>query len=526
MATKSTNETYVALLVKQASIPKNANIIRIAGSGNSRPSAVAPPFLKPVLNWSTPPALAQQVLPGDEAIVIVTNDPLCAMIFTDKNPTAVPLSQRWLYGGSPDSPLITLTAGQTKTLVDDLFCSVPDAGFRAWHGPRLYARKFKGKYYVFCDASTTPGALNIINLNTFGVAMAATDSVTWSIYRLQEGDDLEVTSLVVTGPVIASATAATAQLPAPDYYRCELSADDDNTTALLQFNINNQASSEIEVHLALPDLSERQLNIIQGIRVPGASSHCMNLVSDQNATGSWAGDQPEGGVIWTSYIRGVTGANGLQKITAQQGNELMELKKYNPYTFVTPEDDDDWKFTHPFTFNPTGQVTNTLNRSMEEFHYTVVYLKSGGATAAVADASRNIQMEFYFAVEYTSDSLWPMPGISPATQDDVQAAVKILASMENITHNPAFKDILATIGKYARLSAPVLSLLGPYGKAAGLAVGGVGAGLGKLGYRTRQRAKAEGHVVEGGQRKSARLAQIAPVDDTVEVHLGPDNMVE
>lgn len=487
----TTKDTLVASLVKVVSIPKKANVLRLAGGGNARPSAIANPFSKPVLNWSTPPAAAQQLLPADEAIVVVTNDPLAAMIFTEKNPGAVLLAEEWAIGGSPDNFTIIVAPGSTPNLAQDLYASLPISPNKAWNGPRKYARLFKGRYYLWCDASTTPGATNILLvLTSAAVAMAAGDTVTINVYRLNEGDEILVSSTIVAGPVAVSTAVLTFQLPAADYYRVDLTGGDANTTAALQFNIQNRATSELVIHLALPDLSERQMNLLQAIRVYGASSHCMNLVSEQNATGSWVGDQPEGSVLWTSYLRGAAGANGFQKIASQAGNEVMELKKYNPYTFVTPETLSDWSYVHPFTFSASSQVTNVLHKSMEKFNYTITYLKSGG-TAAGPDASRNIQMEFYFAVEYISDGLWPMLGVSPLSEDDVAAAVKILASMENITHNPAFGDILRTIGKYVRLSAPVLALLGPYGKVASGVASGVGGALGALGYRTKKTARPE-----------------------------------
>lgn len=493
----------VTKLVQQVTIPKKAAAIRLPGSGNARPTAIATPFAKPPLVWSTPPPLISQLLPADEAVVIVTNDPLCAMIFTNKNPTSQQLSQQWLFSGSPDNGVIVVAPGGHPNLAEDLYSSVPITGAIPFHGPRLYARKWKGNYYMWCDASTTVSAANSLDVRTGLVAMAAGDAVVITIWRLNEGDEIQVSSTRVAGPIAVSSLVQTLQLPAADYYRVDLSGDDENVTALLNFLIVNNATSEICVHLALPDLTERQMNIVQGITVFGAASHCINLVSDQNATGSWVGDQPEGAVIWTTYLRGPSGTNGFQKLSGQQGNEVMELKKYNPYTFVTPEDSDDWKLKHPFTFNASSQVTNIMNVSMEKIHYTITYLKSGG-TAIASDPSRNIQMEFFYALQYTSDGLWPMMGVSEATEDDLAAATKVLASLENITHNPGFKEIMATVGKYVRLSAPVLALLGPYGKAASVAATGVGEGLGMaFGYKNRTKKTARPAEDERGDEARA-----------------------
>lgn len=515
MATQKKNEGIVTAICRQATIPKGATVIRLPGTGNARPSAIAPPFIKPVLNWSTPPAVVQQLLPADEAVVICTNDPLHAAIFTDKNPTATPLVQQWSFSGSPDNGTIALGPGMKSTMEDDLFCSIPAGATKAWHGPRLYALLWKGRYYMWCDAANAANAANLIRVLLGIIAMAAGDSLTATFYRLNEGDEITVQSTALAGPLAAGSTAFTCVIPTADWYRVDLQRTDAaGATASLQFSVQNEAISEILVHLALPDLSERMLNLVQSIRVLGASQHGINLVSDQNATGSWVGDQPEGSILYTSFIRGASGTNGFQKLSSSRGNELMELKKYNPYAWVAPESEKSWSYRQPFTFNATGGVTNTLNDEASTFDYTIVYYKAGG-TAIAADPARNVQLEFYYTVEYLSEGIWMMPGVSPATNDDEDAARKVLCSMENIGHNPAFGEIMKTIGKYVRLSAPVLALLGPYGKAASVAATGIGEGIGMaFGYRTKKTARPPPDEAgnPGGAQGPPKAPRLAPVD--------------
>lgn len=508
---KQKNEGIVTAICRQTTIPKGATIIRLPGTGNARPSAIAQPFFKPVMNWSTPPpALPNQLLPPDEAVMIVTNDPLHAAIWTDKNPAATPLSQVWLYSGSPDDPSISIAPGGMPPLANDLFCSVPlTAGVGNFHGQRMFAFRHKNKYYMWCDGGSSPAVGNNIQVFTGATPMAGGDGVTVSIFRLNDGDEVQVISTRIAGPFAANTVIFTQNISA-DLYRVDLSCDDTNVTAGLIFNVRNNAISEILVHRALPDLVERMLPSVQAIRVIGAASHAINLVSDQNATGSWVGDQPEGSLLYTLFLRGAAGANGFQRLTTQRGNEVMELKKFNPYTWVAPENAASWEYQHPFAFNQTG-VSNVIAEELTQMNYTIVYLKAGG-TGAGSDVARNIQMEFFYAIEYLSESQWAMPGVSPATNDDEDAARKILNSMENIGHNPAFDEIMRTIGKYVRLSAPVLALLGPYGKAASAVAAGIGTGLGILGYRTKKTARPPGHpgyVGSGEERpqKAQRVAQ-------------------
>lgn len=508
MAAKK-NDSIVTAICRQTTIPKNVTIIRLPGTGNARPSAIAPPFFKPVLNWATPPTVGA-LLPNDEAVVITTNDPLHAAIWTDKNNGAIVLTQLWVFSGSPDDNNIAISPAGKPPLDTDLYCSVPlNPLVGAFHGPRLFAMRHKGKYYMWCDGPLTLNANCTLRVSTGATAMLGTDAVNVAIYRLNDGDELQVFSQRVAGPFAAGTIIASTQVTA-DWYRVELTGDDDNATASLLFTISNTANSEILIHRPLPDLAERMMPLVQAIRVIGSASHAINLVSDQNATGSWVGDQPEGSLIYTLFLRGIAGANGFQRLTTQRGNEVMELKKYNPYTWVAPESEKSWAYQHPFTFNQVG-VSNVVAEEITDMNYTIVYLKAGGSGAGT-DLARNIQLEFFYAVEFLSEGLWMMPGVSPATNDDEDAARKVLNSMENITHNPAFDDIMKTIGKYVRLSAPVLSLLGPYGKAAGLAAAGIGAGLQALGYRTKKTARPADEQERGDREaeERAKARRMAP----------------
>lgn len=479
-----------ALIAQMIAMPRDQPIIRGVTTTNGRPSATAQPFLRPVLNWSTPiPAASagKRVLPPDESIIIWTYDALCAMIVEDKNPTLVPLVQTWIVSDNPVVSSIPVGPGETAPLATDLYASIPAGAARAWHGQRLFARLFKGKYWNWCDCGQTPGASEAIQLFTGSVAMVAADAVIFSVYRLNEGDETRVSSTRIPGPIAANTLVQSVVLTGPDMYRVDITLDEDSPTTTLTFVVQNIATSAIMVHLPLPDLVERQMDLVQAIRILAATCNIKNTASEQNAAGSWVGDQIEGSQIWTQYIRGAAGANGFQKLSGQRGNEIMELKK-NGYAFVTPEDMDDLHFVHPFTFNATGKVSNVKNEEIDQHPYCVFYLKAGG-TSDASDPARSIQMLFDWGVEYLSEGQWPQTGSSPATADDWEAATKIVGSMENFYHNPAWKDILGTIGKYARLSAPVLALMGPYGKAASVVVGGVGTGLGMLGYRTKKTAR-------------------------------------
>lgn len=67
------------------------------------------------------------------------------------------------------------------------------------------------------------------------------------------------------------------------------------------------------------------------------------------------------------------------------------------------------------------------------------------------------------------------PEISP---EEFENGVSAVISMEQFYHNPIhWKKIFSTIGKIARVSAPILSRFGPLGQTAGTIAGTIGEAL-------------------------------------------------
>jgi hypothetical protein len=156
-------------------------------------SAVAQPFLRPVLPWSTPIPVAsagKRVLAPDESVMIVTKDPLCALIYEDKNPGLSPLQQNWVVGVANGTPVIDIPISPGQQLEPDLMKSIAAPGFQSFHGQSLYARNIDGKVYLWCDCGQVAGVTEGLQFYTGAIALAATDTIIITVYRLNDGDEI------------------------------------------------------------------------------------------------------------------------------------------------------------------------------------------------------------------------------------------------------------------------------------------------------------------------------------------------
>lgn len=508
-------------IILSQTLPVDSAVARFRDQYTSTESAVGQPFARPGLPWETSQAtVGEQVLDANQSLMIVTKDPLCAIMYENKNPNGLPLAQRWCYGVVNGSPSQSVFVAPGETVEPDIMKSIPQPGNIAFHGPSLYYRHCKGKDYLWCDAGRVASANNRIEIVNFTVAILATDVINVSIYRLNDGDEVKVGTFRL--PATATNNIAlSVNLPAPDYYRVVYNFDATdstgapNLTPFLNLGVQNVATSAIMVHLPLPNIDE-EAQKIQQIRVLGAAMRAMNTANADNIAGSYVIDQISGGTVWTSYIRNVGGVDGFTRISAQRGNDIRDLKR-SMYCFVKTVEEDDFAYYPVFSRDASGLVNHAEAVDMFDLPYVICILKAG-ANDNTGAPSRSIQCFWNFNVEFETNSSWTAVRKSEFTSEQWEQAQKVLSSIDQFYYNPSFKDILGTIGKLARLSGPILSMFGPYGKAAGVAVTGVGEGLGMLGYRTKKTARPPedegGDPAEDPPHKMARSSGLAAMEVT------------
>lgn len=472
----STSTNHVMAFAQSVALPVDTPVVRMRDQYTATDTATAQPFLRPVLPWATPiPAASagSRGLPPDTSLVVVTGDPLCSLIYEDKNSALTGTTYRWMWGRAAGANTPSFAVQPGATFEPDLMGAFNIAG-QAFHSANLWSRRFKGKNWVWVDGPNTPNAANIIQIVTGTTAIAATDLIAVTIFRLNEGDEIRVSTLVLpaTPP---NTQAASLQIPARDYYRVEVMDAIQSTTASIDLIIQHANACAMFVHRALPDIDDHSDEVTR-IHMLGSAVQLMNTANEEFRGGSWVADQVEPSTVWTAYAR-PTLSDGFSVISGQRGQKIRQLAT-GGYGFLKPVEEDDFNYVDPFRFDVNGDVCHRGNFDSDERPFIIFMLKAGGTTDAT-DPSRSIQLFFNYNVEYETKDSWT--AVAPASVSTAEAskAIAIIATMEQFYENPIHWDrILSTIGKVARLAAPLLALIPhPYAKAAAAGASAVGAVL-------------------------------------------------
>lgn len=469
------NKNNVIAFAQSVALPVDTPVVRMRDQYTATDTAVAQPFERPVLPWSTPISLAnagKRALPPDTSLVVTTRDPLCAYIYEDKNPALLSTTYVWSVGRQGNTDVLDWTVQPGDSFTPDLMGARNIAG-RAFHGDFLWARKFNGKNMIYCDAPNTPDAQNIITVTT-NTTITATDFIAVSLYRLNEGDEIKVGTQILN-PVGPGAVAATFQIPARDYYWITVTMTAQSTTPAVSLNIRNANQCAMFCHRSLPDLDDHSDEVTR-LHILGASMRAQNTANDQFKGGSVVADQVEPTTIWTAYAR-PTISDGFEVLSGQRGQDIRNLEN-GLYGFIKPVEEDDFNYLDLFRFDSSGNVCHRGKFDSDACPYIIMILRAGGTTDS-ADPSRSIQLHFNFNVEFETKDTWTAVGPAMISISDAGKAIGIIATMKQFFENPIhWEKILATIGTVARLATPLLALIPhPYAKAAAAASAAIGSAL-------------------------------------------------
>jgi len=439
-------------------------------------SAVAQPFSRPVLDWGTPIPIANvgdRALAPDTSMLVLTGDPLAAQIYEAKNAARATSTYQWVFGRAAGTNQASFGFERGDSFEPDVMGAVNTAGVQ-WHDNFLWARKLKGKNYVWVDAGNVASANSVLTIANGANPIAATDLVSLTFFRFNQGDEQRVATILLPATA-GGAVAATLQVPARDYYRFTITCLQQSTTATpFALAINQTWSTATFIHKALPGIDQRSDSITR-LRILGAALRLMNVASEQYIAGSVVADQVEPSTCWSTYA--TAGVDPFALIASQRGQDIRDFKK-GIYGFLKPVEEDDFQYLDIFRFDNTGAVTHRGDYNSDERPYVIMVPRSGGVADGF-DPSRSTQVFYNFSVEYETKDIWTSVESSFMLPEETSKAVQVIASMEQFYENPVHWDkILRTIGSLARLAAPILSAIPhPYAKAGATVAGAIGSVL-------------------------------------------------
>ncbi len=145
------------------------------------------------------------------------------------------------------------------------------------------------------------------------------------------------------------------------------------------------------------------------------------------------------------------------------------------YTFLKPAQERDFAMQTPFVLGPVS-----MNEASFDLRNSAGFLVMAASCVLPAGCDTLVHLSTF--VEYRTRNLWTPIEKTPFTTDDWIAALEIFKSLEQFYDNPVhIREIIATIGRYARVGAKYLAMIPhPYARAGAAVLGGIGLGANLL----------------------------------------------
>ncbi len=459
------NNNAVTAIAACITSPDKAGPVRYRDTLTGTKTATVNIQTMPQSDWPDVLTAAQRLAAGNFLVVLFRNV-LRWFVLNLKSGVTGATQYNWYFDGlavpSASTPIYNGTQ-QLPVCYADFFTGT------AYHGNRLYHGRSSGKRFLWQDA----GSITVVN----DTALSATQTLTITIYTWNEGAPLPI-GVLVWAPATAAGTAVTTGAGLVNYQYIALEANLEDTGAVpAPFNISvyqtTLANTECFSHQCMTGLIANQ-GRVQAARVLGSAYRVMNISPEQYKAGSWAAVQLTKGDRWTNYIQ--AGAAPFTLLTTLKNCASLLLAK-GSYGYHKPTQTEDFDFRIPF--ENTYNVTQSVNGyEMDDSTSVLVALY---APQGVGTLSHALQFQFSINMEYQTEDQWVHTSIAETETDDWENALEVVSSMDQFYENPThWAEIFRTIGKFARIGAPIASLFGGYGKAAGVGMSVVGSALAQI----------------------------------------------
>lgn len=373
----------------------------------------------------------------------------------------------------------------------------------AWapHGPYCFSGYYKelSGVYLDCQADTPNTAAFVISWAAplpSGAPYQAGDYFEFTLWKFNGGDwDVEHTQRYSAQAAMGAAgqtiiQGSNSSLPqyfnTSGYYAVTLTIYTQSTTSVRaqDFAISCYSrSNSCFAHQPLNGLSPLQAAGlgISALRMTGASLLVKNQASPLYQQGAAVILQAESSQDWlNTYVRGngdSIGGPGLGffNYVFNQATEKDFRLANGLYGYLRPTGFDDFKWIQDISY-----TDNVVGVACMQFP-----LKSPTDFLVVALECTNqnggdLLLKFSDSVEYKTLNMWIEKMPATTSVDDWTKAMEILPSMTQFCENPShlatmLGQILASVGKYAPLAAPLLAAIPGIGEVLGPVAMGVGA---------------------------------------------------
>lgn len=440
-----------------------AAAVRYNEEGEAIQTAKASPGIKFSLPWTG--TGVNMSVPQGQTVVILTRDPMnCMMYYDYNNGGAAGAAQVGNYSWQSivGSNAFTILSANTNILRPVWAINTPVGGSKAFHGTNLMAKTFGDRTYIQCDAppQNTDAAVSKVVVAIPGgqATLQAGDIFEIGFFRLAEGADLLVSSVVFTLANTNAQNLATFVVPYTDKYRVQM-----NWTSL---NAGfTQATVTVTQTWAcgtlccnvLPQLQTIWTNLSR-VRIIGASVDIVNQTPNQFRGGSVVATQLSAGT--TEYYALQGAIDPYAYISSLRNVEAVDMAK-GRFGFLKPDGSQSLSWKKPLYFDGSGNITQQRSPALIEhgFCYFAVSAPDLVSGTTTTTTRGQVTLDFNFSIEVDSKFNWLDYGDSAATPEEWEAAEKAIAHIPQFWEDPDWGKIWSTIKSAARIGANILGVI-------------------------------------------------------------------
>lgn len=425
-------------------LPEEFEPVRYCDEFSSQRTSLAKVVERKQVSWQSQQATnLQQLKPGEQFVAIRGDNPLCAALVSDPNPTGQTCSYDWTDGGS--TALYVQNGGFLHTS-----WAVPHVGtVYKPHGPQLFSEEHDGVRFVWGDG--TPGSPNTIAVTMPNPGATAGKIILW---RLNAYDPQ-----IVSAQSLTSGQATYTFTPNfSDAFAVQFVG---TPTAAIAgaVNVTQSTTSSILQHLAVEQFFQNS-NYVAECRVLAHAVRMTDIAAPLNAEGYIAIaelDQP--GEWYEIFTQGV-GQNSLGAIIADYDDAYADKLITGGYTYCKPSSRTAWdmqQFVYSSFESNIVYDAAYMSANPNAWKIIVAYTLNTGNNAA-SGLGADAMLTFSTHIEYVTPNKWIGKDRSRFSREQWGNALEKLKWAPDATENEFhWSDLIKWVGTAAQIAAPILA---------------------------------------------------------------------
>lgn len=454
--------------------PTDFPVVRKSGTYSTAPTATAKPYIRQDVNWLPAAAAdANQPLPMTDWGCFVFRNPMRAAVIYKSQVPSASWAYDWVFNP------VALESGEVTTaqqfnlgpnITEELwptYAAADPANTYNPHGTRLYPGEDDGHRYIWVDGNGG----TITFTTTWSIVSTIAASRKMFVYRYDGGMHrfLGAADSGAVGNTVFSYVVT----PVKSGYYSIVMQNGEPVAGVGSLKVTSAAMESSWNHVTLNQWENAKASM-NDIRILGVNVLVQNKSSELNKQGKVVIAQCKKNEDWF----GVYG-DGQVMYTNLSSNP--NSKNFNwadgVYGFLKPTGETDLDWIIPF--QTIGSIGTGGGSIVEDSAFPLTqsdYL--GVCISATEEGSGDGVLTITHAIEWSTRSMYQAQLPPSLSIEEFEQGVQAVISMEQFYHNPIhWKKIFSTVGKIARVGAPILARFGPLGQGASEVVGAIGEAL-------------------------------------------------